>query len=270
MLRRLLKTMFSFVVSVLVSLAVTGFIVYRLRLRPLQETWGIEPGETERDLPGDDAVAEPKIADTRGITIQGTPAQIWPWLLQLGYGRAGWYSYDRMDNTGSSARHILPEFQALQAGDVIPTFPGGGFTVHAIEPERALVLYLDTELIKQQTAAAPSGNGAGDHAGTEPGLRAAGAMGNMSMPEFRASWAIVLDPIDGRQTRLLERVRVDMPEPTGMQRLGLPFMGLGVFMMTRRQMLGIKERVETLPEPTAETAPETAPVARPQAVPAGS
>jgi hypothetical protein len=69
-------------------------------------------------------------------------------------------------------------------------------------------------------------------------------MGGATMPEFRASWAIVLEPLGERRTRLVERFRVWTPLPTPAQRMGLPFMGYGVFLMTRKHMLGLKERAE--------------------------
>jgi hypothetical protein len=72
-------------------------------------------------------------------------------------------------------------------------------------------------------------------------------MGSMGMPEFKATWTFTLRPIDGSHTRVVERFRVWTPEPTVAQRMVLPFMGLGVFLMTRRQLMGIKERVEETP-----------------------
>jgi hypothetical protein len=69
-------------------------------------------------------------------------------------------------------------------------------------------------------------------------------MGGAAMPEFKATWAFVLEPVDGHRTRLLERFRVATPTPTPGQRFMLPLMGLGVFLMTRKQMLGIKDRAE--------------------------
>jgi hypothetical protein len=122
----------------------------------------------------------------------------------------------------------------------MPTWPGGGFQVAALDPGRSLVLYLDTPMVKEQQAA---------HEQTlpepiTPGIRAAGAMGETAMPDFKASWAFVLQPLDGDRTRVIERLRAWAPEPSGIQKLALPILGMGVFLMTRKQLLGLKERIE--------------------------
>jgi hypothetical protein len=220
-------------VSVTLSLVVTAVV----RLRELQRTWGIRPDDVMRPMPGDELVVPAPIVETRSIDIDAPPDAVWPWLVQMGYERAGWYSYDRMDMRGSSADRILPEHQSLAAGDIVPTHPGGGFRVEEVEPGRSLVLYLDTPLVMSQAAAQ------GDEA-TPAGLKAAGAMGEATMPEFRASWAFLLEPLSDHRTRLVERFRVWTPVPTPMQKLGLPLMGTGVFLMTRKHMLGLKERAE--------------------------
>ena len=71
-------------------------------------TWGYDPIEESKALPGDDLVPTPKGIITRGITIDAPPEAVWPWLVQMGYGRAGWYSYDRMDMKGGSATDDRP------------------------------------------------------------------------------------------------------------------------------------------------------------------
>jgi hypothetical protein len=72
----------------------------------------------------------------------------------MGYGRAGWYSYDRMDMRGESATTIVPGWQKLEIGDVMPVSPDGGFVVRVAEPGRALVLFTDTTVVASQAAAA--------------------------------------------------------------------------------------------------------------------
>ena len=68
-------------------------------------------GEAQRSLPGDELVADAKIGWTHAITIHARPGEIWPWLVQMGCRRAGWYSYDGLDNGGApSADRIIPEF----------------------------------------------------------------------------------------------------------------------------------------------------------------
>jgi hypothetical protein len=246
------RLILSLGVSVLVSFIVTAYV----RLRELRNTWGIRPAEASRPLAGDGLVPGASITETRGIDIDAPAASVWPWLVQMGFGRGGWYSYDSVDMVGASADTILPEYQSLSVGDILPTHPGGGFRVEALEPERALVLYLDTQLVKAQASATGAGEGISGTTPGEPmtpGLQAAGAMGNMTMPEFRASWAFVLEPGGTGGTRLMERFRVWTPIPTTAQRLFMPLMGYGVFLMTRRQLLGIKERAESLPAPAPPT-----------------
>src|SRR5207253_707859 len=94
-------------------------------------------------LPGDDLVPSPRARFTRAITLDAPPQQVWPWLVQIGCHRAGWYSYDDLDNGGQpSADHILPEFQDLAVGDEIWAAPDGtlAFAVKALEHGQALVL----------------------------------------------------------------------------------------------------------------------------------
>ena len=120
--------------------------------------------------PGDELVADPKLRWNVATTIDARPAEIWPWLVQMGCRRAGWYSYDGLDNGGvRSADRIIAELQEVQVGDVFPMRPQDSdtYVVRRIEPERALVI--------------------GD---------AAGGM----------SWAFVLEGVDEHATRLITRV----------------------------------------------------------------
>ena len=164
-------------------------------------------GEAGRSLPGDELVADAKIGWTHAITIGARPAAIWPWLVQMGCRRAGWYSYDGLDNAGvPSADQILPQFQQVQVGDILPQTPTAEdrFLVRAVEPERALIL--------------------GD---------AAGSM----------SWAFVLDPVGATGTRLITRSRGGYDRLA----LGLLLKVVWHpvhFGMQRRQLLNLKRRVE--------------------------
>ena len=220
----------------LIALAgVAGFAVGMYRqLSREQQTWGVDTAEVERELLGDDIVEDPVVVETRGVDIDAPPEAVWPWLVQMGYGRAGWYSFDQIDMDGKSAEVILDEFQELAEGDRVPTHPGGGFEVRTLRPNQALVLYLDTELV----------NAEDEDEATPAALQGAGVMGDMAMSEFRSSWTFVLEPVAGGRTRLIERMRLWASDSGGPQRLALPMLGLGVFVMTRKQMLGLKERAE--------------------------
>ena len=93
-----------------------------LRLHPRtpeKEPPPLNPIEKTRLLPGDDLIADAKAIDTRGIDIAAAPSDVWPWLVQMGYGRAGWYSYDQLDMNKPSADRIIPELQDLEIGEGI-------------------------------------------------------------------------------------------------------------------------------------------------------
>ncbi len=250
-----IKSIFRLLPLVVAALVGAGTALL-FQVRGEQRGWGLDPADAERPLAGDDLVVTPGIVDTRSLVIDAPPADVWPWLAQLGFGRGGWYSYDRMDMAGSSADRILPEFQDLAPGDLVPTHPGGGFLAKVVEPGQALVLYLDDELARSQAESAGSaGRPASVEAAGEPvpaGLHVAGAMGGLTMPKFRVSWAFVLEPeAEGRRTRLIERFRVWAPDAGLPGRLAMPAMGLGVFAMTRKHMLGLKERAERASKPHA-------------------
>jgi hypothetical protein len=226
--------------STLLSVVATLVTIYVAAVRPRQRTWGIDPEESAKTLPGDEVIPDATVVDTRGITIAAPVERVWPWLVQMGYGRGGWYSYDRLDNKGESSHRIVPELQHLDVGDVVPTHPGGGFRVESLEPEHHLVLLLDPELMQGDEAAAGEAGGAT----TPRSLEATGKLSDVAMPNFRGSWAFVLEPVDEGHTRLIERFRVHSPAAGVAQKVAMPVLGLGVFAMTRRQLLGIRERAE--------------------------
>lgn len=238
----MLKRMFVIGAAIASAGAAFGFVQARTAFR----TWGVEPDEAERKLPGDELVPEAEAVDTRGIDIGAPPDEVWPWLVQMGYGRAGWYSYDELDMDHPSAERIVPELQQVEVGDVFPTHPGGGFEVKIVEPAKALVLYSDRALVTAQAEAAGQGL---ETASTN--VRATGAYLDRSMPgDFQASWSFVLEPRPEGRTRLIERFRgrmeplEDRPAPPAIAGKALLF---GLFVMVRRQMLGIRDRAEGRP-----------------------
>lgn len=114
--------------------------VYRVLVQPWQHRWGATDEEVGRAMPGDDLIPGSTGTTTRAIGIAAPPEQVWPWLVQLGYGRAGWYSYDWIDNGGHpSADCIVPELQRLEVGDQILMLPGMGPRVRMIQPNQYLV-----------------------------------------------------------------------------------------------------------------------------------
>jgi hypothetical protein len=120
--------------------AMAVLVVYRVLVQPWQHRWGATGEEVGRSMPGDDLLPGATGTTTRAIGVAAPPEQVWPWLVQLGYGRAGWYSYDWIDNDGHpSADRIIPELQGLAVGDQIPMLPGMGPRVREIQPNRYLV-----------------------------------------------------------------------------------------------------------------------------------
>jgi hypothetical protein len=183
-----------------------GAITYVRYARPRQLTWGATPEEVIRPMPGDDLVSKPSFNATRAITISAPPERVWPWLLQTGVTRAGWYSYDILDNLGRpSARHIIPELQDLAVGDIVPMSPDGkhGIPVQALDLPRSMV---------------------------------------WGTPE-NATWAWIVDPVTDGSTRLISRVRSRYRwlSPSIAFSALLEF---GDFWMMRKMLLNIKERAE--------------------------
>lgn len=131
---------------IMVVLCLMGLVLaaYLLWARPYQLRWGATDEEVKRPMPGDELNPNPKFLATRAITIEATPEEIWPWLIQMGYKRAGFYGYDILENLGSprgiqSAQSIIPEFQHFKVGDEVPISAAGGLVFYAIEPNRYLV-----------------------------------------------------------------------------------------------------------------------------------
>ncbi len=185
--------------------------LYRRHLRERVLTWGATPEEAARQLPGDELLDPARIVATRAITIDAPPSAIWPWLVQMGPGRAGAYTYDWIENLFGldmhSADRIVPEWQDLAVGDVQrPPKGGPGMRVEILEAERVL----------------SSRSEAGDWV-----------------------WTFALEP-SGESTRLLSRNRIAMKGAAAGQRLGMLLMEPGSLVMERKMLLGIKERAERL------------------------
>ena len=226
---RVIRTVLLAAISATIAMVVT----YVVAIRPKLRAWGVDPVEAELSLPGDDLIPEPSAVETRGISINAPPQSIWPWLVQMGYERGGWYSFDAMDKQHQPADTILPEFQSLQVGDILPFGPGNGFRVEAVEPDHALVLYLDTALARELM----------DQAIAEGKIPE--QTGRTSFPEFAISWTFFLQRQESGETRLIERFRAKTPGNAAAKAVLGEIMGTGIVLMTRKQMMGIKERVES-------------------------
>lgn len=213
------------IVASLLTLGTVASGGYLLFIRPWHVRWGATDEEINRSMPGDDEVPRPLMAAPRAVTIEARPDEIWPWLVQIGTGRAGWYSYDWIENLMglrvTSAEQIKPEFQQLKVGDAVPLAPGLGIPVKTIEPNRSLLLV-----------------------GHDP------AFGD-------TSWVFGLYPVDEKHTRLVSRYRMRWPLTAG-GLLWLLITDPGSFVMTRKMLLGIKRRVERASSKQAGEVPELA------------
>lgn len=143
-----LTFLLGWVTGTLVAVATAAFVVttYVLVIGPWQRVWGATDEEVAATMPGDDLLRPDAPGTTRAISIAAPAERVWPWLLQIGYGRGGWYSYDWLDNDGEpSIDRIDPELQRLAVGDQIVMVPGMGPTVREIESNRYLLSAGDTE-----------------------------------------------------------------------------------------------------------------------------
>ena len=175
-------------------------------------TWGTAGDEAAATLPGDELLAKPAIVTTRAVSVDAPAEAIWPWLVQMGPGRGGVYTYDWIENLFGLGMHsadaILPEFQDLKAGDAQRLGARGPvLRVAVLEPHRALVLRSDDE---------------------------------------SWVWAFALVPAAGG-TRLISRNLIAPPTESAVTRLFYEYvMEPGSLIMERKMLLGIKERAERL------------------------
>jgi proline iminopeptidase len=170
-------------------------------------------------LVGDDLLPEAHAQATHHIDIDAPPASVWPWLVQMGRGRGGWYSWDFLDNHGQrSADRIVPELQTLAVGDRLRMNATGSVAVAVLvlDPSRGLVLG-DPSLLPN---APPSTPGAP-----------------------RATWAFSLEPIGDACTRLVVRVRADY-EPGFTAEWVRRIVTVLHDVMERKQLHTLKKRIE--------------------------
>jgi hypothetical protein len=194
---------------IVVPLLIVLSVVYFLWIRPWQLRWGATNEELIRPVPGDDEVAAPSFDATRGVTVHAPAEAIYPWIVQIGVNRAGWYSYDLLDNLGRpSAKRLLPEFQKIFPGQLIPMSPDGKFGIYVKGfRENEWILWHDK---------------AGD-----------------------TTWFWGIYPEGENRSRLITRVRMKYrwDSPAAIFNLLIEFCDI---IMMRKCMLGIKVRAESL------------------------
>jgi hypothetical protein len=186
-------------------------LAYTLFLRRRCLTWGARPEEVARKLPGDELLADAGVVSTRAITIDAPPAAVWPWLVQMGSGRGGVYTYDWIENLFGldmhSTRQILPQFQDVKVGDEFPLGPGRpAMRVAVFDLERTFTIRF--------------------------------ADGNWV-------WIFALFA-EGGQTRLISRNRIAARGALPARVFSMLVMEPGSLVMERKMLLGLKERAEVL------------------------
>ena len=218
---------------VIASILLVLAVLYLAVLRPWQLRRGATDAEVRRSLPGDDLVPDPKCGYTQAVTIKAPVSEVWPWLVQIGYKRAGWYSHDLLhrlmgiagsvDGEHRSAKRIIPELQDLRVGDVIEIAPGMGYVVVGIEPEQVLVLQSKVDTSKWESLSS-----------SDP----------LPAKYLSSSWAWFLEAIDEETTRLIVRVRSDYsPGLLSALSAGIPN-ELGSLIMQPKTLRVLKQRAE--------------------------
>ena len=215
-----------------IAVGVAGLVAQMIRLGQLRR--GATDADVRRSLPGDDLVPDPKCGYTQAITIKAPVSEVWPWLVQIGYKRAGWYSHDFLhrlvgiagcvDDERRSAKRIIPELQDLKVGDVVEIAPGMGYVVAGLKPEQALILHMRVDSGKWQSLAS-----------SDP------------LPEkyLSSSWVWSLEETDEGTSRLIVRVRSDC-SPGLLSSLSTRISNeLGRMVMQPKTLRVLKQRAET-------------------------
>lgn len=228
------KTFVSGLLALGAGTAAVG--AYILVFLPWQRRWGASDEEVIRTLPGDDQIPHPDIQWTRAITVKAGAADIWPWLVQIGQGRGGYYSYSWLEKLmGLKIEHadqINPDWQQLKEGDILPAEPdGSGYRVITVDPGRALVL------------------GARE--------KDEGVSRSFTFLYRAFTWAFVLDEKETEQTRLIARMRAQTRR-SPLIALASLIIDFGAFFLKRSMLLGIKQRSERLSQQAKDRAGEEA------------
>ena len=192
--------------------AVAGYICL---LRPWHLRWGATDEEVGAPLPGDHYVPHADLTATRAITVKASPAEVWPWIAQLGQEQGGFYTYDTLENLIGcnihNADRVVPEWQVCTPGDQVKLHPDVPLEVVLVEPEEALVL----------RGGVPLGE---------------------SAPPYDFTWAFVLRGQPDGTTRLLVRERYGYTKRWA-QLLVEPVEAIS-FLMSQKMLRGMKARAE--------------------------
>lgn len=202
-------------------------IAYLALIRPWISRWNATQDEVEGVHPGDELIPEPLLQTTRSVLIRAPAETVWPWLVQIGYGRAGFYAVDALVQpeglkAPDAPAKIHPAFQHLNPGDTIAVGPVTPMTVAVLRPNRALVLHGLIDL-KSGQALDPR---------------------HLTMPWVDWTWSLTIVPLNDYACRLVSRVRA-VYAPYA---LLWPLVALGLepaaFAIDRKMLQSIRQLVE--------------------------
>lgn len=205
--------------------AIAGLLLGGAFLRRRLMQLGATPEEAEASMPGDGLLPSARKGSTMATTLLAPPAEVWPWLAQMGADRAGWYSVDLLDNGGRrSAGELVADWQEIRVGDRLLTDRGGRtwFTVAEVEPERSLVLRQRLDAARMRTV-------------PDDEL--------LPCVAVDSTWAFRLDPVSGGGTRLVVRGR-GLPRPRALRIFDLLIWDPAHVLMQWVQFRNLRRRVE--------------------------
>ena len=201
--------------------AAAAVVAYRKVVGPWHESWGATDGEVNMNLPGDELVAEPATQTTRGITIEAPRQDVWPWVIQLGADRGGFYTYDWLENLFGlgihSADEVVPDWQQRAIGDLVyaNATGSGGWYIMDVRPNEALVLKVAN-------------------------IDASRPVRRDELLKWEFLWTFAVKDEGEGTTRLLVRERVGFGSKV--TRVLMAPVGFVSFVMTQKMMRGIKAR----------------------------
>jgi hypothetical protein len=204
-----MKKIWKIILSIIIAVAV--FVAALALLTPWMDRWGAADEELRAAFPGDELLPAPASFVNRAVTVNATPEEIYPWIVQLGADKGGMYSYDWLEShvlqcRQTNANRIHAEWQNLKVGDEMKMCPDGSgpppYIIAQIVPNQAIV------------------------------------MGHKENGEWVDLWQFVIIPQPDETSRLIIRTRTMMTG--GLWTVIHP----GVFIMERAMLLGIKARAE--------------------------
>lgn len=218
---------FSYYLDALEGIGIMIACYLTIFLKPLRDRWGMTKKQLAREFPGDHIVTEPKSEFTHGIDIDAPAESVWPWVVQMGKGRGGFYSYELLENLMGlgiyNTDKVLAEFQHTRVGDMIPFGPESAYPLVICEPGSAMVIENCDDLDTKKSYDPEQGR-----------------------PDnfLHLSWLWFIEPINDKKSRFISRNRLNYKSSIiNRMMIGLLLEPI-VFAMDRKMCLGIKKRAE--------------------------